>query len=297
MKASQSLNIINDDQTTPSVGIGLPVYNNEKYLSTLLDSLLNQTYKNIIIYISDNCSDDGTELICARYAEKDIRIKYHRNTKNIGANANSRKVLSMATTKYFMFSRGHEILSENLVEECVKILEKEDDVVLAFCTTKWIDDDNNVIENKPIGYFDTRGFDVVTRCALVFWGNWDCHYGLSKTSVLKSIRTTASLIGNDTLSLLEKALVGSFAHASSGTRFRRYLYRGETYKKRMERYRITTYNDLKFIDRYFPLARLPYHLFLSIIRSKATFSEKILILLVTLFNAPIRYAISKGKEK
>ena len=144
MDAPQALKITNGDQTLPSVGIGLPVYNNAKYLPTLLDSLLNQTYPNIIIYISDNCSNDGTESICARYVAKDKRIKYHRNTKNIGANANSRKVLSMATTEYFMFSRGHEILSENLVEECVKILEKEDDVVLAFCTTKWIDDDNNV---------------------------------------------------------------------------------------------------------------------------------------------------------
>ena len=48
----------------PSVGIGLPVYNNARHVSKTLDSLLNQSYTNIVIYLSDDCSDDGTGEIC-----------------------------------------------------------------------------------------------------------------------------------------------------------------------------------------------------------------------------------------
>ncbi|MBW1672192.1 MAG: glycosyltransferase family 2 protein [Deltaproteobacteria bacterium] len=280
----------------PSVGIGLPVYNNSKYLSKTLDSLLSQTYPNIIIYLSDDCSDDGTDDICQLYAKRDNRIKYSRNEKNIGANANNKKVLAVASTDYFMFARGHEILSPNHIGDCVRILEEDETVVLAFATTKWIDDDGNIIPNKPIGYFDTRGFDVVTRCALIFWGNHNCYYGLSRTNVMKSIRGNEDIIGGDMLSLFEKAILGSFAHVCSSVRYRRYNYSGETYQKRIQRYKTGTYKQLKAIDHIFPLARLPYHIFLSAIRSKVLLADKIKILFVVLFNAPLRYIVSRGKQ-
>lgn len=283
------------ENTLPSVGIGLPVYNNANHLSKTLDSLLKQSYENITIYLSDDCSDDNTDEICRSYAERDNRIKYSRNERNIGANANSAKVLSLATTEYFMFSRGHEILSPNHIAGCVRILEEDKTVALAFATTKWIDNDDNIIPNKPIGYFDTRGFDVVTRCALVLWGNHDCFYGLSRTELMKSIRGSEELMGGDILSIFEKALLGSFAHVSSSVRYRRYNYSGETYHKRIQRYKTDTYKQLKPIDHIFPLARLPFHIFLSAIRSKVSLADKIRILFVVLFNAPLRYIVSRGK--
>ena len=66
------------------ISIGIPVFNGERFISTVLDSLLNQSYKNIEIIISDNSSDDSTESICRMYVESDSRIKYYRQDKNIG---------------------------------------------------------------------------------------------------------------------------------------------------------------------------------------------------------------------
>ena len=284
------------NNSLPSVGIGLPVYNNAKYLSKTLDSILNQTYPNISVYLSDDCSDDGTDDICESYAEKDDRIKYFRNEENLGANGNLEKVLSLATTDYFMFARGHEILSPDHIRDCVRILEEDKNVVLSFVTTQWIDETNKIISNKPIGYFDTRGFDVVTRCALVFWGRLECFYGLTRTEVMKSIRFSENIIANDLIMLLEMALTGSFAHVRSGVRYRRYHYSGETYRKRLQRYRTGAYRQLKTIDRLFPFARLPYHLCLSVMKSKVSTSDKIKILLVVLFNAPLKYIVSRGKQ-
>jgi len=284
------------NNSLPSVGIGLPVYNNAKYLSKTLDSLLNQTYPNITVYLSDDCSDDGTHDICESYAKKDDRIKYFRNEENLGANGNLEKVLSLASTNYFMFARGHEILSPDHIRDCVRILEEDKKVVLSFVTTQWIDETNKIISNKPIGYFDTRGFDVVTRCALVFWGRLECFYGLTRTEVMKSIRFSENIIANDLIMLLEMALIGSFAHVRSGVRYRRYHYSGETYRKRLQRYRTGAYRQLKTIDRFFPFARLPYHLYLSVMKSKVSASDKIKILLVVLFNAPLKYIVSRGKQ-
>ena len=133
------------NNSLPSVGIGLPVYNNAKYLSGTLDSILNQTYPNVTVYLSDDCSDDGTDAICASFAEKDDRIKYFRNEENLGANGNLEKVLSLASTDYFMFARGHEILSPDHIRDCVRILEEDEKVVLSFVTTQWIDEKNEII--------------------------------------------------------------------------------------------------------------------------------------------------------
>lgn len=283
------------DLSSYSVGIGLPVYNNDKYIDKVLDCLLDQTFTNIIIYISDDCSTDSTGEICRHYQEKDGRIRYSRNEVNIGANANNKRVLAMADTDYFMFSRGHEMMSVDLVEDCLRTLLANSGAILAFCKTQWIDEDDEVIEDKPIGYFNTLGFDVVTRCALALWGNWDCYYGLSKTGVLKSIRANEAVVGNDTLSLFEKALRGGFAHASSGVRYRRYIYCGESYKKRMVRYKKGTHKNLRTIDRLFPLARLPFMLVSAVFAADIKRTEKLLIFLVLLVNAPIRYFVSKGR--
>ena len=84
----------------PLVTIGLPVYNSEKYLRQSLESLLAQTYSNLVLIISDNASTDGTADICASYAQVDSRIKYYRNAENIGLPRNFNQIARLTETKY-----------------------------------------------------------------------------------------------------------------------------------------------------------------------------------------------------
>ena len=60
----------------PLVSIGMSVYNGEKYFRQALNSLLNQTYKNFELIISDNASMDETKKICEEYAKREKKIKY-----------------------------------------------------------------------------------------------------------------------------------------------------------------------------------------------------------------------------
>jgi glycosyltransferase involved in cell wall biosynthesis len=103
----------------PLVTIGMPVYNEDRFLERALESLLNQDYENIRILISDNASTDGTGEIGTRVARANERITYSRTDLNIGATANLRRVQAMATGKYFMWAAGHDEWSENLVSESV----------------------------------------------------------------------------------------------------------------------------------------------------------------------------------
>ncbi len=93
----------------PTVSIGMPVYNGEKYLKDALDSLLGQTFTDFELIVSDNASTDNTETICQNYAKRDHRIKYIRQPKNGGAWNNFQFVLHAASGEYFMWAACDDI--------------------------------------------------------------------------------------------------------------------------------------------------------------------------------------------
>ena len=79
------------------VSIGVPVCNEANYLRDTLDSLI-ENYEDIYeIIISDNFSDDSTEIICKEYEKKYSKIKYIRQEKRINSIENFNSVLSTAT--------------------------------------------------------------------------------------------------------------------------------------------------------------------------------------------------------
>src|SRR3954471_5061692 len=97
----------------PLVSIGLPLRNEEKVIEQALDSLLGQTYENIEVVVSDNASDDATEEISRAYARRDHRVRYHRQTTNIGLQANFAFVIRAATGTYFRWVGGDDRLEQS----------------------------------------------------------------------------------------------------------------------------------------------------------------------------------------
>ena len=72
----------------PAVSIGMPVYNGERFIRDALESLLAQSFTDFELIISDNASTDTTERICKKYAARDSRIRYVKQSGNIGAALN-----------------------------------------------------------------------------------------------------------------------------------------------------------------------------------------------------------------
>jgi len=89
----------------PKVSIGMPVYNGEKTIKKAINTLLAQTFRDFELIISDNASDDETENICRRFALKDKRIHYLRQSKNLGASANFNFLLSMSKNPWKIFRK------------------------------------------------------------------------------------------------------------------------------------------------------------------------------------------------
>ncbi|MEE9215598.1 MAG: glycosyltransferase family 2 protein [Thermodesulfobacteriota bacterium] len=122
----------------PKVSIGMPVYNMEDTLQEAIDTVLNQTFSDFQLIISDNASDDGTEEICRAAARQDSRVIYHRNTENIFAE-NFRLTFLLSTGKYFMWAAADDARRPEMVSRCVEALDADPKVVLAYTHTELID--------------------------------------------------------------------------------------------------------------------------------------------------------------
>src|ERR1700751_3041805 len=131
----------------PLVTVGLFVYNGERFIEEVLRSILNQTFTDFELIISDNASTDRTGQIAEAYAERDSRIRYYRSEKNMGAGWNVRRVYELATGKYFKQAAADDLLEPDFLRRCVEALENDRDCVLACARTKEIDENGVFIKN------------------------------------------------------------------------------------------------------------------------------------------------------
>ena len=97
------------------ISVIIPVYNVEKYLEECLDSIVNQTYKNLEIILVDDGSTDNSGKICSKYAESDDRITdFHIN--NIGVAGARNFGLKHCTGQYVLFVDSDDILELDAIE-------------------------------------------------------------------------------------------------------------------------------------------------------------------------------------
>lgn len=107
------------------VDILVATYNGEKYLRDQLDSILNQTYKNIRVVISDDCSKDSTGDILKEYEQKDCRIKLYIQNKNLGVVKNIEFLLKQVENNYYMLSDQDDVWLNEKVEKSLEKLKQE----------------------------------------------------------------------------------------------------------------------------------------------------------------------------
>ncbi len=109
-----------ESTNSPLISVILPTYNGEKYITETLESVLNQTYKNLEIIITDDASTDGTVEIVKSYNDK--RIKLYINETNLGIGDNTNRALSLATGEFIMMQDHDDISSPSRAELQLKCL-------------------------------------------------------------------------------------------------------------------------------------------------------------------------------
>lgn len=149
----------------PKVSIILPIYNVGKYLRESLDSLINQTLKDIeIICINDGSTDDCFDIL-EEYKAKDERIiVVHKENKGTGAARNDG--LRLATGECIGFVDPDDWVKPNMFERLYNLI-KEKDLDIAMCMPDGYDEKNGVI--APFPYFVDENFKNIIDDRIFSW--------------------------------------------------------------------------------------------------------------------------------
>jgi len=127
----------------PLVSIILPVYNAERYIAFSIESVINQTYRNLEILIVDDASNDRSIELVQGF--KDSRIKIVKNEQNSGISASLNKGLSLAIGKYIARMDADDICLPNRIETQVKFLLANPDVAVIDSVMQLMDTDNKLM--------------------------------------------------------------------------------------------------------------------------------------------------------
>ena len=175
---------------SPLISVILPTYNGEKYLAETLESVLNQTYKNLEIIITDDCSTDRTVEIVKSY--NDERIKLYVNEKNLGIANNTNKALSLATGEFIMMQDHDDVSSPFRAEGMLKVLLENKDLtgvcsrMFSFQTGISREEiDRNLNISEPITDLNEKQITV----ANLFVVNFFHPTIMYRSSILKSLDT------------------------------------------------------------------------------------------------------------
>jgi glycosyltransferase involved in cell wall biosynthesis len=167
----------------PVISIGMPIWNCAATISSSIQSVLNQSYENWELLISDNHSTDGTFEIVNGLVESEPRIKVVRQDQNRGGWANFLFVFNSSEGIYFKFHAGDDCLSRDYLESIVAGF-RESPGSIGFCTPdKW---DNQGSEQENRNRFDFSGSQVVRLNKLQknCWKSNGVFYGVYKKDAL-----------------------------------------------------------------------------------------------------------------
>ena len=193
------------------VSVGLPTYNRPERLRKALDCLINQTYTNLEIIVSNDHSPNvETYSILDDYSKKDPRIKVYTQSHNLGIYANFYFVLQKATGKYFMYAQEDDLWEPDFIRSLVEQLEKHPEQVMAMSATNRIDEDGK--------FFDTTRLNGLSDFRLAFFALYNeplsfLYMGLFRRDILKLFDCTpADIHGKDVTIMAEMVLSHPFGY-------------------------------------------------------------------------------------
>jgi glycosyltransferase involved in cell wall biosynthesis len=196
---------------TAKISIGLPVYNGEMYLGKAIQSILDQSYPDFELIISDNASTDATEQICRDFAARDHRIRYSRNEENIGAARNHNRVFERASGEFFKWASHDDLYPREMLERFLEVFEQgPPSIAVVYSYFEVIDEFGNALEVRTdsIEKRDPRPHVRLAQLLLNI-GYYSANYGLMRASILRKIQLGSYPYADRTL-LAELAMLGEY---------------------------------------------------------------------------------------
>jgi glycosyltransferase involved in cell wall biosynthesis len=197
--------------STPTLTIGLPVFNGARFLRATIESVLAQTFTDFELLISDNASTDETEAIARSAADGDGRITYRRNQVNVGLARNLNLLVPLATGRLFKWAAADDVLRPTYLERCVATIDADPRAVLAYPQTDFVDGEGEPLDVADPGWHLVSD-DPAERLAYVIRADQFVNsiLGVIRTSALRRTRLIPLYAGGDYRLLAELSLQGTF---------------------------------------------------------------------------------------
>lgn len=168
------------------VSVIIPVYNVEKYLRECLDSVINQTLKDIEIICINDGSTDSSLIILNEYVQKDSRIKII-NKENAGQSSARNAGLKLMTGELCYFLDSDDYIDKNLLEYACTIFDNFDIDYFCFGSSAFVEDEsirglenmNNYLQIKRDGLFKLN-FAIGNKTDIHIWDK------VFKSSIIKT---------------------------------------------------------------------------------------------------------------
>ena len=180
----------------PLISVIVPIYNVEKYLARCVDSIVNQTYKNLEIILVDDGSPDRCPQMCDDYAKKDSRIKaVHK--KNGGLSDARNAGMAVATGEYISFIDSDDYVSDDFFECLMNVMNKENSDIAECSVVKFYEDNrfDEFSDDLSVKTYDTQ--DAMS--ALIAENPFHQHVWnkLYKTELVKDIPYAVGKLNED----------------------------------------------------------------------------------------------------
>jgi len=172
----------------PLVCICIPTYNAAKTIQETLESILSQTYSNLIVHISDNASTDDTLKILETF--HDPRLHIHAHAENVGGEGNFTRCLQMAEGEYTAIYHADDVYEPVIIEKQVDFLESHKEVGSVFTQAITIDEFGNTL--GKIGCVPGKGdeipltFEPLLKMMLLHHNFLVCPSVLVRTDIYKN---------------------------------------------------------------------------------------------------------------
>lgn len=225
------------DARLEKLTIGIPVYNDARYIKAAVESCVAQAG---LVTIYDNCSTDGSSEICAGLARQHANVRHIRHESNVGGFENFRRIIFGCQTEYIALVGSHDLIPEGYALTLLARLEGDPAGVLAAGQIVHIDE-----EGEETGFVTriewagaTRDKSAVIRageCAVKLRKDCMIYYGLYRTAQAQAAWFDTPSLGFDRAMVVRAAALGNILYVPETVFYARNLDKSRDAKKDRDR--------------------------------------------------------------
>jgi glycosyltransferase involved in cell wall biosynthesis len=202
----------NDNKIKPFLIVAMPCYNEERLISNVLKSILDQTLSDFHLYVFDNASTDNTREILKKFSQMDRRVKAIYFDRHISGLSNINRCLQcIPDSKYTALRAANDIINPEYLKRTIEILESDTLTALAYSPGVLYDsmkglffhNEREVLINAVDTDLYSRAEQVISRYSspYPFWGVY-------RRDVIRKMQFDVDCHGTDHIFVCEAAIHG-----------------------------------------------------------------------------------------